>query len=144
MVTKFNWDLPADGFCRSTLCPICGEEVFFVRHNGGSVWFDELGPPWTKHECFEQVSASNGAQFSHQHLSAISSQVIGVISSGLYFGKLGLSSLVFLGTDGRRYEGTSRLSDSVECYMGRLVELNFTNGRFSGFRDLIVPQADVT
>jgi len=27
-------------------------QVFFVRHNGGSVWFDDLGPPWPKHACF--------------------------------------------------------------------------------------------
>ena len=24
-----------------------------MRHNGGSVWFDELGPPWPKHGCFD-------------------------------------------------------------------------------------------
>jgi len=28
--------------------------VFFVRHNGGSVWFDQLGRPWPKHECFDE------------------------------------------------------------------------------------------
>lgn len=39
--------------CYKTLCPICAESVFFVRHNGGSVWFnDPLGPPWSKHSCF--------------------------------------------------------------------------------------------
>lgn len=43
------WD---DGFCRATSCPKCGDDVFFVRHNGGSVWFDELGWPWPKHGCF--------------------------------------------------------------------------------------------
>jgi len=26
--------------------------VYFVRHNGGSVWFDSLGKPWPKHSCF--------------------------------------------------------------------------------------------
>lgn len=25
--------------------------MFFVRHNGGSVWFDALGQPWPKHPC---------------------------------------------------------------------------------------------
>jgi hypothetical protein len=34
-------------------CPKCGEDVFFVRHNGGSVWFDGLGDPWLKHPCFD-------------------------------------------------------------------------------------------
>lgn len=40
-------------FCRSTTCPRCGAEVYFVRHNGGCVWFDSLGWPWPKHGCFE-------------------------------------------------------------------------------------------
>src|SRR5208337_4997684 len=29
-------------FCSPTACPLCGARVFFVRHNGGSVWFDEM------------------------------------------------------------------------------------------------------
>jgi hypothetical protein len=39
--------------CNQASCPICGEGVFFVRHNGGSVWFDSLGQPWPKHGCFD-------------------------------------------------------------------------------------------
>jgi hypothetical protein len=31
---------------------MCGASVYFVRHNGGSVWFDSLGKPWPKHSCF--------------------------------------------------------------------------------------------
>lgn len=42
----------SEDMCRRTLCPMCGQSVFFVRHNGGSVWFDELGYPWPKHACF--------------------------------------------------------------------------------------------
>jgi hypothetical protein len=42
----------AEDFCRPTRCPRCGDDVYFVRHNGGSVWFDELGWPWPKHGCF--------------------------------------------------------------------------------------------
>lgn len=37
--------------CYQTNCPICGAKVYFVRHNGGAVWFDELGAPWDKHPC---------------------------------------------------------------------------------------------
>lgn len=40
--------------CYMTFCPECGESVFFIRHNGGSVWIDSpLGPPWYKHSCFD-------------------------------------------------------------------------------------------
>jgi hypothetical protein len=49
--TRASWD--CDDFCCPTKCPICGDAVFFVRHNGGSVWFDDLGRPWPKHACFD-------------------------------------------------------------------------------------------
>lgn len=38
--------------CRSTRCPECQAKVFFIRHNGGSLWVEELGWPWPKHEHF--------------------------------------------------------------------------------------------
>lgn len=48
-----------DSTCFCTNCPECGEDVFFIRHNGGSVWIDPpLGPPWYKHGCFEQPSST--------------------------------------------------------------------------------------
>jgi hypothetical protein len=40
-------------FCRPTRCPRCHLHVFFIRHNGGSVWVDALGWPWPKHPCFD-------------------------------------------------------------------------------------------
>ena len=44
--------------CHRTVCPRCGKRyIFFVRHNGGSVWFDLLGPPWPQHACFEKIDA---------------------------------------------------------------------------------------
>ena len=44
--------------CFCTSCPKCGGKVFFLRHNGGSVWLDApLGWPWYKHPCFESQKA---------------------------------------------------------------------------------------
>lgn len=44
--------------CNSTECPRCGAEVFFLKHNGGSVWLDPpLSPPWHKHPCFENMQS---------------------------------------------------------------------------------------
>jgi len=40
-----------DDCCFLTTCRLCGGAVYFVRHNGGSVLFDSLGPPWPKHHC---------------------------------------------------------------------------------------------
>jgi hypothetical protein len=44
----------AGDFTRPTTCPECGAEVFFIRHNGGSVWVEELGWPWPKHPCMDR------------------------------------------------------------------------------------------
>lgn len=49
--------------CFGTNCPKCGEEVFFIRHNGGSVWIDPpLGPPWYKHGCFDNSSSTSSVR----------------------------------------------------------------------------------
>jgi hypothetical protein len=49
-----DWALREETLCRPATCPECGEGVFFIRHNGGSVWMDELGWPWPKHACFDK------------------------------------------------------------------------------------------
>ena len=33
--------------------------MFFIRHNGGSVWLDELGWPWPKHACFNDATSGD-------------------------------------------------------------------------------------
>lgn len=43
-------------FCHPTRCPKCGANVYFIRHNEGSVWVDDLGWPWPKHPCFDPDS----------------------------------------------------------------------------------------
>lgn len=43
-----------------TTCPKCHSAVYFVRHNGGSAWFDGLGPPWDKHPCFATEDCGKG------------------------------------------------------------------------------------
>lgn len=41
--------------CFLTNCRHCGKSVFFIRHNGGSVWIDPpLGPPWNQHPCMKK------------------------------------------------------------------------------------------
>lgn len=47
-LTSYRYE--KEDFCRPTTCK-CGAEVFFIRHNGGCVWVEELGWPWPKHEC---------------------------------------------------------------------------------------------
>ncbi len=34
-------------------CHYCGASIFYYENsNGSKVWFDELGPPWHKHDCY--------------------------------------------------------------------------------------------
>lgn len=44
---------PQEGLI-ATKCPRCKQQVFFLRHNGGSVWLDEIPWPWPKHSCFQE------------------------------------------------------------------------------------------
>jgi hypothetical protein len=49
-----HWEHRDEDFTRPTRCPRCHAQVFYVRHNGGSAWFDDLGRPWLKHPCFDE------------------------------------------------------------------------------------------
>jgi len=46
--------LKKSNFTRVTKCSYCSAEIFFVRHNGGSAFFDSLGHPWPKHPCYDK------------------------------------------------------------------------------------------
>lgn len=60
----------AESECRKTSCPMCNATVYFIRHNGGSVWIEPpLGPPWERHSCF--LSEESGIRF----VSPISSEL---------------------------------------------------------------------
>jgi hypothetical protein len=51
---RYGPTLVSEDSTRPTNCPVCGEAVFFIRHNGESVWVDDLGSPWPKHGCFDE------------------------------------------------------------------------------------------
>lgn len=43
-------------------CQVCGAKVFYYEHpNGARVLFDELGPPWPKHPCYEAGQVGKSA-----------------------------------------------------------------------------------
>ncbi len=58
-----NKDTTLNDFCTPTTCPKCNQEVFFIRHNGGSVWVDSLGWPWPKHPCMDSAKEPNWYSF---------------------------------------------------------------------------------
>lgn len=68
-----------DSECRKTFCPKCRSAVYFIRHNGGSVWVEPpLGPPWEKHPCFVEDKRERGSALwvSTELISQIRSQKI--------------------------------------------------------------------
>lgn len=72
--------------CRKTRCPTCRAEVFFLRHNGGSVLIEPpLGPPWEIHPCLSSKQAGlKKIYVSAEALSALGSNKglrIGVVQS---------------------------------------------------------------
>jgi hypothetical protein len=70
--------------CFPARCPICGGEAFFIRHNGGSAWFEELGWPWEKHPCFvrdAEASLITEARSRFQEAED-SKPLVGVVVSG--------------------------------------------------------------
>lgn len=71
-----TWRYRDEDLCHPTTCPICGAEVYFVRHNGGSVWFDELDRPWPKHGCFDDDPGTVGVQ---TQLVTEEAEVLGVV-----------------------------------------------------------------
>lgn len=50
--------------CFRTSCPECNKPVYFLRHNGGSVWLNPpLGYPWPKHPClYNSNSVDSGGK----------------------------------------------------------------------------------
>lgn len=68
-------------YTRPSTCPECGDDVFFIRHNGGCVWVDPpLGWPWPKHGCFDKPNSdtntfarwiSNSTQLTNPRLGLI-------------------------------------------------------------------------
>lgn len=120
-----QWD--DHDFTRLTHCPECGADVYFIRHNGGSVWVDKLGWPWPKHGCFDHPGEATHrfGEFS-------------VKSSGLRDPKLGVvtkadstsaePAVIIRLNDSRRVSVILRHSGSMPSLLGALVIVSFEDG----------------
>lgn len=65
-----------------TNCPKCNEKVYFIRHNGGSVWVDSLGWPWPKHQCFANDPIPKLYTFFEKQNFSLNSQIMtGVVKN---------------------------------------------------------------
>ena len=68
---NYTWG-STSSYAAPTRCPKCKDSIYFVRHNGGCVWLDELGWPWPKHACFVKEREPNWAGFlREQHAYSV-------------------------------------------------------------------------
>lgn len=102
------WRFRDEDFCRPSICPNCGRDVFFVRHNGGSVWLDDLGYPWPKHSCFD----------NHLNTVAMQQRLLESVTADGHV-LLGVVLAVVPGRVGESWRLTMRLSD------GQVSEFSF-------------------
>ncbi len=112
----YRWDGDGD-FCRPTTCPICRGKVFFVRHNGGSVWFDDLGPPWPKHGCFDDEPCGRSLR---RHLRSVPETLFGVVAT-IEMQAAGPPRIVVRCSDGTMVEPNVRTDWDAQSLVGELV-----------------------
>ncbi len=124
-----------DGSCRSTKCPKCGDAVFFIRHNGGSVWVDELGWPWPKHACFESPSVPSWfAYFKKQSYSNSGGTIfLGVVIKAIWMpqderGPFRIILAVDGGTRARACLATTG-TNTADYLLGRIVVVDVSADR---------------
>jgi hypothetical protein len=117
------WTYRDDDYTRPTSCPICGAQVYFVRHNGGSAWFDDLGVPWPKHACFYDEA---GTATTHTLFADKGADSVGVVieTNGADFAPTGQITVRFL--DGRVISETFQTGHLILSTLpGRLVSVHF-------------------
>lgn len=52
-----------------SICDHCGQEIFFVHHNGGIACVESLGYPWPKHDCLGIYGTERNSAFKIDHIA---------------------------------------------------------------------------
>lgn len=81
---------------RKTKCPKCSEEVYYIKHNGGSVWVDSLGWPWPKHACFDTETSSKLYSFFKSKSYLNNSETITGVVTNVSWTKINGNSRIIL------------------------------------------------
>jgi hypothetical protein len=122
-----------DDFCRRSKCPVCGALVCFVRHNGGSVWFDDLGWPWSKHKCFDLPGPRRTHERLDRYARRFKSLDVGlIVEIEETHGSCG-SRLVIESVSGNRRECHVRQLEGVHHLIGELTAITWRQ------RELFLP-----
>ncbi len=99
-----------------------------MRHNGGSVWFDELGPPWPKHACFDDGYYGSRLRTTLREESRKNlNPVFGVVveTEVIEPGKSG--RIVVRCSDGKIIDDTFNTELNLTHYVGTLVLIERTD-----------------
>lgn len=146
----YCWSSNEEQFSYPTKCPLCNQSVYFVRHNGGSVWFDSLGKPWDKHACFDKTPDRKESQqefsptdityqFSinttyhvHNKLNEYINEngyVLGIISKAQYQHH-NRSEITFIITTDEIFVFDIQTDSTLDHIVGALAIYNFEIGKF--------------
>jgi hypothetical protein len=116
-----------DATCYLRPCPQqCGLKIFFIRHNGGSVWIDPpLGHPWNKHKCMypEELKAGRSlaltAPFQSIPRRQRAKQLLGVVTKAKYGGNRSTTILELASGEAERWLVTVKYD--CEFLLGEIV-----------------------
>lgn len=111
-------------FCAERPCPKCKMPVYFIRHNGGSLWVEELGWPWEKHGCFADFIIPSHLSGLHRRIPQIKNGII--VHSTNQKGGIG-DYFVIKADCGNFYEVIIREGLDLKSLPGELVAFSVSN-----------------
>lgn len=124
-----------DNYCSPTTCPECDAEIFFIRHNGGSVWVNSLGWPWPKHPCMDKSTEPSWYGYFKKELPC--SEEDGELFNGVVVwsmwvqGDNGEPSQIILAIDGGsqgRLAIAIKGTQTADYFKGKVIIINFYEG----------------
>lgn len=94
-----------------------------MRHNGGSIWFDELGPPWPKHGCFDdgEVGRILRRNLRRPTRNADAQQVFGVVTETVATRSGHSGRIVVRCSDGSTIDSEFNTQVDLATFVGRIV-----------------------
>ena len=107
--------------CFRTTCPRCERDVFFVRHNGGCVWLDELGLPWPEHQCYKASGVRGALPSFFESIPATANLRLGVVTEVKYRYEIDTSVVSIQLKESSRQSSRIHAAFRGRCYPGGLV-----------------------
>ncbi len=118
-----NWGIiGGEDFYKPTTCPECEALVYFVRHNGGSVWLDDLGQPWPKHPCFD-----NDFSEIRQEMINFAASNLHLVTEVSIISQFDKGLITVQVSDGRRLAGEFKYEGDIRNWLGQVVHIDKEN-----------------